>query len=201
MALASVSLDTARELLNDVGATIWPNTVLIPFFNIGYRMLQTKLKNAGCPVQMSEDTNNIAANTTVPFTPTNIIEPIRLWEKTQAASDLTYIQMTEKAFLPTIVTTTNLRVWRWNGTSIEIIGATVNKTVKTRMWSFVADITTAGDDIPFVNAENYLGPITASLANESIGEHDQSAKYQEMADVSLTEIIASNRGISMKVRP
>lgn len=202
MSTALVSLDIARELLSDTIASIWTNPVLIPLLNQAYRELQTKLKNADCPIQLTESVTSVAAGTLV-LNLTNIIEPVRLYEKPDPSTDVNYTRMTEKITLPFLAQGPKLNCWNWDGTKINFLGSTAATIVKARFFSYNVPITATGDTIPFINAENYLGPRLASLANQTIGENDQCTYYQGLADASLSEVIMSNRGISTssKVRP
>src|SRR6202000_3005946 len=113
MSLASVSLNTARALLNDSTGSIWTDAILIPLLNEGYRELQTKLKNADCPIQTFTEVNIAVASTSTTITIiSNIIEPIKVWEKASGALDTTYTPVTEFLNLPDLPTNAAIQAWR-----------------------------------------------------------------------------------------
>lgn len=195
--------DDARSLLNDQIASLWTDAVLLPLLNEAYRELQTKLKSADCPIQIAQESTVLAASAVV-FVPANIIEPIRGWERPSInPDDTTYVRMTEKLTLPFLNPGATLNVWQWDGTQINFIGATANTKVLFRFFAFNVPLVLTSDNIPFINAENYLSPRLASLANQSIGEATQCTYYENMANMNLDEVIKSNRGINAtnKFRP
>lgn len=198
MSLASVSLNSARNFLNDTGASLWDDATLIPFLNIGYRILQTKLKNAGLPFSITElVTTPFAANTAF-LVPTRIIEPILVWDKLSTDPVTAYLQVTRFNSLPPILPGTSLKAYQWDGEQINFISATTIRSVKVKFFQFQADITSDADNITFINNENYLAPMTASLAYQSVGEADQAASCVAIAEASLTEIINSNTSVMIK---
>ena len=101
---ASVVLGQARSLLNDPGATNWTDTVLMPLLQIGHQELQVALRASDSPVMKGLVIDvALADDTTTVANPTSIIEPIRLWERTQASTDYTsYVLMTEVDDLPLV---------------------------------------------------------------------------------------------------
>lgn len=201
MAQVSVSIATAVSLLNDSIQSIWTNTILLPFFNEAYRELQTKLKLAGCPVQMLDNTYGYSIGVTT-FTIANIIEPIILWEKASGQPDTTYQRMTEVSKLPFVAPGPLLNTWRWDGQgNILLVGSTINEIIKYRIWAFFPDVTVTTTNIPFVNAENYLGPRVAALAAASIKEDADSTEWTALANQNLEDIIKSNRGTLNVSRP
>lgn len=204
MSLASVSYTTAKSLLNDSTGSIWTDALLTPFFNEGYRELQTKLKDNDCPIQtFTEAPISVAiAATTITIT-SKIIEPIKVWEKAVGALDSTYTPVTEFLNLPDLVSATTIQAWRWSGTTIQILPPSTNRVVRVKMFIFNDDITTSAANIPFINNENYLGPRLASLAAKSIGETDAHDTWKALADSNLMEVVKSNRGINAanKFRP
>lgn len=199
---ALVSFDNARSLLNDEEASIWTNAILLPFIQQAYRELQAKLKNTVGPIMITEIANPVTAGTVILLPAANIIEPIQAWEKATADPDSAYTIMTEVKTIPNIPVTATLRCWKWNGFELTFLGATANREVKVKYFASLAPIVDETTSIPFINAENYLGPRTAGLAYSSVGENATSAaENTALADASLDDIIKSNHGITIKVRP
>ncbi len=139
------------------------------------------------------DIRAIAANT-ANFTITDINEPVMLWEKTVGAPDSSYDKMTEYDPLPNLVAAATLRYWQWDGTSINFIAATANRTVKTRYWRVLPEPTGAGSSLIFINAEYYLGPMTAAIMVGSLGEEEQMNILASEANTCFKMIIDANRG-------
>jgi hypothetical protein len=66
-ALAGQVLDSARVHLNDVGKTIWPDSVLLPFLQEAHRELRVEVVLNGIPV-----TNEVTGVLSVPAQTTDL---------------------------------------------------------------------------------------------------------------------------------
>jgi hypothetical protein len=192
---ASVVLTTARTLLNDDGATVWTDTALLPKLAQAHRELQAKLKLASVPVMKSEFTATITANsTTIASPPTDLREPIRIWEKLPSDPVSNYLLMTEQEILPNIVPVATLGYWSWKDEVITFIGATVDRFIRMQYWRTIAIPASNTDPVGFIDAELYLAPRVAALAAGSTGEEKMMASLASIAADSLNDVIQSNRG-------
>lgn len=114
MALASVAFDSARSYLNDVGAQLWTNTILLPFIKEAHRDLLAVLWLNGIPVIKEQSAAiNVTAVTGVTLTlPADLLEPISLSERAQTSSLLSdYVPMAETDWDPNIAQSDSLRYW------------------------------------------------------------------------------------------
>lgn len=196
MANALVAYTTARTLLNDDGDSIFTSTVLAPKMFEAHMELQAKLRRADCQVMRKTATSNVAANGVTLAPPTDLLEPIKLWEKVQGSSDTTYVDMTEQdPLVPNQAPgTTALGVWQWDGTQFNFIGATGNVTVKILYWRTITIPVADGDPIGIIYGELYLAPRIAALQCGSLGEKDRFIYLTDLANKSLEDIISANKG-------
>lgn len=191
---ASVVFATARTLLNDDAADLWTDPVLLPKLVQAFRELQAKLRiNAGSVMKTSTSATVTSGSLTYGAI-SDIIEPIRLWEKAVADPDSSYVPMTEYDPLPIVAQAATLIYWQWDGTNINFIGASANRSVRVQYWRNLPDPTDATSDMIFTNAELYLAPRTAALAAGSVGEKDKYDIMSGVADKSLEIVIQANRG-------
>jgi len=194
---AEVAFVTARTLLNDDAGNFYTDAVLLPKLVEAFRMLEGKLRITDGSIMKDEAVVNVGISVNqFPTLPTNIIEPIMLWEKVQGSSDVTYIKMTEVLRLPFMAQTALLNYWQWDGTNVNFIaaGSSIAETVQMQFFGELAEPTSGASSLVFIQAEYYLGPMTAAIMAGSIGEAEIMAACQGLADASLNDIIMANRG-------
>lgn len=195
----SVVLSTSRTLLNDDNATLWTDAVLIPKVVQAHRELQTKLRFAAAPVmrKMMAGVTVSAAATGFAAPPTDLVEPIRLWEKAPTDPVTSYVPMTEVDPLPDNLAATTLIYWQWINEAVLFLGASVDRMVKMLYWRAIpwtSSPPASTDTIGFINGELYLAPRVAALAAGSVGDEKVFAAMTALADASLNQVVLSNRG-------
>lgn len=200
--LASTVFATARTLLNDDGNSYFTDTVLLPKLVEAFRELQAKLILSAAPVMRTEAIQNIAIGVTSLIIPTDLVAPIRLWEKAVADPITSFIPMTEQDPLPNVAQGVNLVYWQWYQQTINLIGSTATRAVKIQYWRSLLEPTGPGSDLIFNRGELFLAPRTAGLAAGSVGEDDAMQKWTDIGNASLNDIILANRGrVPMSDRP
>lgn len=204
MANVEVAYITARTLLNDDGNSLYTDAVLAPKMFEAHMELQAKLRRADCQVMKKFAPSNVVANSTTLAAPTDLLEPIKLWEKVQGSSDTTYVEMTEQDPLPPAQApgTTALGVWQWDGTQFNFVGATGNVTVKIHYWRTITIPVNSGDPIGIIFGELYLAPRVAALMAGSLGEKERLLYLSDVANKNLDDVISANKGrMNILVRP
>lgn len=194
---ASVAFATARTLLNDDGVQLWTDATLIPKLAQAHRELQAQLRANACPVTRGIAVSPVPASTTSLATPpTDMVEPITLWEKLPTDPDSAYVRMTEYDPLPVSDLTTRLIWWSWSREAIVFLGSTFDRTVKV-YYKRIIPIPAVGTDlIGIIDGEFYLAPRIAALAFGSTGNTQTSDWCTQMANGTLNDIITANRGRS-----
>lgn len=209
-ALAGQALDSARAHLNDVGATIWPNTVLFPFLQEAHRELRSKVILNGIPVidevsavlSVPAQTTDL---TTVVGYPTDLIVPIWLKERQVGQTDSDFIDMTPRDFIPNINMDIWLFWWSWRREKIFLVGSLNDEEVQIRYRRQIPTPAVSSDSLGWLGAENYLSYRTAALACNSIGETDKATGLTQTAMVNLDDVIRLNvkqiQGLPARRRP
>ena len=201
MSQAVVALNTARTLLNDDGSQLWTDPVLMPKLQAAHRELQIQMRANACPV--TRDTTSalpVPANATTVTAPTDMVEPITLWEKDGAEPDSLYVRMTEYDPLPVVARGNRLIWWRWAKESFEFVGSTVNRTIKIYYKRSITIPASATDPIGIIDGELYLGPRVAALAFGSTGNATAAGWCSDMAMSTLNDILIANRGRARMVQ-
>lgn len=192
---ASVVLAGARQLLNDVSGAVWTDTVLIPKLQDAHRELQKIMKLVAAPVMKAIDNDiSVLAFATTLTLPSDIVEPIRLWEKAPADAESLYIPMTDTDPLPIVAQAATLVYWMWRDESVSFIGASANRFVRMEYWKSLTVPALSTDLLGITDAEIYLTPRTAALASLAVGEMEQFNTNSTEAEKHLNDIIVANRG-------
>jgi len=209
-ALAGQVLDSARVHLNDVGKTIWPDSVLLPFLQEAHRELRTVVILNGIPV-INEVTAvlSVPAQTTdlstVAGYPTDMIVPIWMKERQVGQTNTDFIDMTSRDFVPNINMDVWLFWWCWREEKIFLVGSLNAEEVQLRYRRTLATPTTISSSVGWLNAENYLSYRTAALACQSIGELEKHDKLSATAGINLDIVIRLNvkqmQGLPARRRP
>lgn len=210
MATAGQAMDSARAHLNDVGATIWTNTVLLPFVQEAHRELRNKLVLNGVPViDKVTAVLSVPAYTTDLTTaagyPTDMVVPLWLKERNVGDDNSDFIDMNQRDFIPNAMQDIWLYWWAWIGEKIYFIGSTQDEEVQLRYRRQITTPSGVSSDLGFINAEIYISYRIASMACNSIGEIDKGKMLQETSMVNLDEVIRLNvkqmQGLPARRRP
>lgn len=193
---ASVVLATARTLLNDDAATNWSDASLIPKLQQAHRELQIKLRRAAAPLMRNSYSETIGIGDLGFATPpSDLVAPIRLFEKAPSDPVTNWQPMTEYDPLPTnIAQGPTMVFWAWVEEVVTFLGSTAQRMVLMQYWRYITEPTVNTDLIGFINGEMYLAPRVAALAAGSVGQAAEYAALTQIANDSITEVILSNRG-------
>lgn len=196
-ATAGQSLDSSRAHLNDVGATIWSNTVLFPFLQEAHRELRAYVILNGIPVINEENVDltvplGTTDLTTVAGYPVDLIVPIWLKEKQLNDDVSNYTDMTERDFLPTVDQDIWLFWWTWRHEKILLVGSLNDENIRLRYRRQIPTPSLVSDSLGWLNAEMYTSYRTAALACQSIGETDKAKILQDQADRNMDIVIRLN---------
>lgn len=171
MPLASIVLNEARFLLNDVGAKLATDTVLLPALKKAYRELQQNLVDNGISVARDQSAAlAVPAATTAltfgstPALPANLIYPIMLHEKQTGQSDSNYQKMTESVWPPDVTASTYRNNWAWIEDEVRFPAAVGANVIRIRFWGSLAPIVDGTTNIPILDCETFLSARTAALA-------------------------------------
>jgi hypothetical protein len=192
---AGTVLTTARTLLNDDAATLWTDPTLLPKLAQAHRELQTKMRFSACPLMRTTYFEPISPGATSFATPpTNLVEPIRLWEKAAVDPITLFTPMTESDPLPNVAQGPTLIWWQWWDEAVTFIGATAARNVQMLYWRSLLIPQTNTDSISCINGELYLAPRVAALAAGAVGNKDLYGIMSGLADTSIQQVILANRG-------
>ena len=199
--IAGDVMDRSSSLLNDTAKSTFTYSVQLPYLNIALEELQNEYELNEMPVTETVTSNPIvvAANIkaigfspTVPALPSDLIEPLILWERPSGIDP--YIPMTKVQYLPRYMEGSKIPqlVWyTWESNEIRFLPANAANDVKMDyIRSLFITITASTDKIAVINAEAFLFYRTAALCSRFIGENPTRAdSLDSMAQESLNRIV------------
>lgn len=179
----------ARSILKDVPGRLYADDVLLPYINLVYGDIQSKLAENGIKNLVEDVELTLTATETelspssTPALPDELIVPWILWEKPAGSSER-FIEMAERGPLPDFEQGQNLRVWEWLDDRIVFIGATRNITVKIRFEQEIPDLTLVG-----AGAEIRLRGVLSALAYGTAWHAASNSAHQSMYESELGQLI------------
>jgi hypothetical protein len=193
MATATAALDSARSYLNDVGKSIWTDSVLLPYLKEAHRDLQIMLFLNGIPVLKERSaTLQVAAGAIILANqPADLLEPILMKERSSGSSE-GWITMQEQDYESDIQQMSSLIYWCWREEAINFVGATTNREVLLRYWKGLTLPIDENSILGFIFAEVFLGPQAAGYAAKAVGNITLAAENFDAAKQKLDIIIRAN---------
>lgn len=202
-----------RSLLNDVAGNWATDSVLLPYLNSSYRVLQRKIANAGgdefitddvllvvaaVPSNQQDPGNQAVINDATPppnQLPSNLLVPLRMWERPNGSAQgfVDMRDLTNAGGLPSLLQGTTLGVWEWRTDGLYFIGATQDTQIRLRYQSAFADLTGANDYILIRGAQEALAHATAALAGMARGSPLAEQMEQLFTDSSEDLILQNVR--------
>jgi len=219
--LASSVMDSAASLLNDTAKSTYTYTVQIPYLNMALRDLQESYELNNIPV--SDETSAvinvpagnssiifapIPSNPDVDYLPSNLIEPRKLWERSEGIDP--YVPMTRVNSLDLSaagVQINQLSNYVWASQKIKFLPANQDNDIKMdyirNLFALVVD---EYAKLGVINAQSYLQYRTAAHVAKFVEENDVRAQSLNVeATISLDKALGigtkGRQSISIRHRP
>lgn len=189
--LASDVMNSARIFLNDTGAVLYTNTVLVPYVAKANEILETLLVSYGISVQrVKTSAITVTASPTTESNltlPSDFLLPIDIYERPVNGTLPDYTQVIEKDWEPNIVPVNVLNYYAFRNNKIYFPPCTVDREVQLRYERQLAVISGENSPEDFVLSKNYLSAKTAELAARYIGMNGTHADDIQVREVATAE--------------
>lgn len=189
---ANTICNGVRVLLNDTITSVFSNTYLLPFLNMAYRELQSKLEANGVPyLEEVSAVIEVSSTSTMITVPNDFVRPIELYDRADGSSE-DFQLVTELDDEPINNNPDNNRIiwWVWREGQIKISSPDNNREVKIRYVKDLGELVNDGSQIAFPSARLFLENRTAALAASFQGENTtRSAELNAVAGYELSSLI------------
>ena len=201
--LAFEVMDRARVHLNDAGADVFTNDVLLPFLTSAWEELQSTMQAHGLPIMTETSTSILlpagvitlgtAAVPPAPTLPVNFMEPKAVYERAPGATR--WEDMAEAHGIVNYNMRPQLGIWEWDGDNLKFVGANGDRELLLRYLKGLPEITSENTYLPITGAKRYLALKTAAEAADDIGQNRaRSDRLETKAEFEL------NRFLSIRVK-
>lgn len=182
--LASDVMNGARVYLNDVAASIFTNTALLPLVIMANEELEKLLIIIGAEVQRNNSAAiTVSANALTITLPVDFLLPISLKERRVGGTENDWEDMTEQIWSPEYVPAPTINYWAFSNNAIRIPGASVNREVLLKYDRQLAVITSSSSPEDFILSKAFLERKTAELAARYIGMNENFANSLAIREV------------------
>jgi hypothetical protein len=210
---ASGVLSLVRSLLDDAAVStgdVFTDTTLIPFVNTAYHQVQFEMANHGIEtflkdnvvltvpavtaadpsfqVVLNDTQNQMTTVSPTPQIPTDLLVPVRLWERQTGSSEPFLPMVLRKDGLPSEDQQARLRFWEWRTDGIVMLGATQSNDIRIRYESVLSDVVQGTDTIQLRGAQDTIAFFAAALAAQSRGS-PQARDFDAAGDEALRKIL------------
>lgn len=199
MAVAVLSDIVARvqALVNDTPAAVYTQAVLLPYINTAQDEVAAALRNHGVAfTKFRSSVLTVTAGTTSlyigssPTLPTNLVEPITMWERPSGGAEQDFYPMFGPSTLPNYGQNQTLTYWDYyqdatNGPTILTLGATTNREVRIDYYGDLTSFASSGDKLLIYGAQNVVAYRTASLVCLSRGDNDGAQAFNLVYEKNL----------------
>ena len=186
-------MDAAGALLNDPDVVTFTYAAQLPFFKIAWRELQSFLLSNGItdvdeyttvPLTITADTKQWTS------TPTDLLLPIKLWERAVGGSDTDWVEMEEKIPDPADPQETELEIWYFKEGDIWFRGANENRQVIVRYQKELTAIVDEDTTIPVRGSISFLSFRSAGIIARARGNNGRANDLDADAKMHLDSLIA-----------
>jgi hypothetical protein len=180
----------ARFFLNDIDGELFTDSIMLAAVQAANDELSDELIDNGIALQKEVELPiDVDAGDVSLDLPTDLIVPIKLWERAQDSEDK-YVPMRRMTWSSTMEQSTNLEVWDWRNQAINLLGATTDREVRLDYIRMLVPITTSLNSVEVTGSLNYLSCKTAALVAGSIGGNEPlELKYHALASRHLNKLL------------
>jgi len=184
-------MDGARNVyLNDIAATLYTNTRLLPYVKMASDFMETNLEenNISCKNETEVGIKVVAGADELLPLPADFVWPIALKERGWGSSDL-YSDMNQRPWEPEISPSDRLIYWTWRTDKIKLLPATTDREVKLYYQCSFPIINVANDAV-YGYAKQYLIAKTAAMAYLFISQNTTAAEIaNKQAEKNMDQLV------------
>jgi hypothetical protein len=186
----------------------YTDSVLMPFVNANFQMLANELENISSQQYIQDNILLVVPAVAVPDPsvqvvindatappnqlPTNIIAPLKIWERPANSSDdfFEMVNLTDGGGLPPQPQGQTLEVWEWRTDGLVFVGATQDTQIRLRALVAPADLVDGTSSLsPMRAMREAIAYPTAVTAGRSRGANIPP-EYVQLGEMALEQVLS-----------
>jgi hypothetical protein len=197
MSTLSSIVARVQALLNDVSALDVSTTVLIPFINMAQDDLLERMRAEGIQRARFRNSFTVTAGTTsltpgtspLAFVTGDAFQPDSMWEAPTGGAVQDYTPMVGPRQLPDMAQTGTLGFWDWNGGTVNLLGATVDRLVRLDWFGNLPGFGLPTDQVQVLGSTNALSYMTAEAVLRARGDIPMSQVFRDKSEEYINRIL------------
>lgn len=201
-------LNLARTHLNDDSRLLWTDAKLIPKLQVAQRELESHFLLNGVSYNnetsvvldvTADDDDGVLIDLSLNVSyPTDLIEPIKLFERKTGELEDDFRLLTERSYLDGIAKSDTHRFWCWKSDKIFLLGAMADAEVKVQYRKGVTLQSRLTETVVPIAAELYYSYKIAALASK---DNELSGAADMALDRLVRLSIKGTQGITVRRKP
>jgi hypothetical protein len=179
--LANEITKECAVLLTDPTQSYWSDAILLPLLNKANNELALLFEREELPILLEEQapvTTVEPGDTTMDEIPTDMVEPIRMWERALGSQEK-WAEVNQVINIDKNFTTSNrVAEWAWRRNQIFINPPTIARDVMLDYFRSIHPLDTSGSIVEVPKAKTWLAARTAQLACLHVGNNP--TRYEEL---------------------
>lgn len=201
---ASAVLAQAALLLNDPSQVTWTNTILLPCLIKANEELEQEMGIHQLATQKEESSPVVSVeigDTQLDELPTDIIQPITLFERTLNSSE-DWVEVDEAAWIDkNLRTSSQIVQWSWRKGIVFINPPQTDREVYLRYLRSINPIASVSSNLELDQSKGFLAARTAQIAARDLGNAPGKADSLEpdvvvLRDKLIRRLLKKQQGIS-----
>lgn len=184
-AFENIQYELALSGIETLADEVWMLAVpVVPFVDPATRI---KIDDTGTHIVTVTGTGS--ANQATPILPTDLVAPIRLWERASGSTDIPSPMKQPSDGLTEGSQGMNLLIWEWLNDAITLLGATQVNDLRLRYEKHLAQLSAVTDPLPIRGVENAAAFFVAEAFAQARGS-ELAAGFGTAGDQALFQIRA-----------
>lgn len=169
-------MDKSAAFLNDTGLTLYTYAVQLPYLKIANTELEQILISLGTQQQKVKTTTmSYTALASTITLPTDLLVPLKLWDRESGSTIANWNPLTERDFEPEQDPVVGLTYWAYRNNNIYFSKSSTNRDVQIQYERMLSIVSSTSSNIDDYLLTNYLASRTAEMCARFIGMNETVA--------------------------
>ena len=195
MATAGTINGMVRSLMGDDDTAVYLDATLLVPSNLAYHLVQQKLINKGCTVNLntspvitlpaSSTVPTVLGPATSPALPSDFIVPYKVWERPSGGDNTQWMLVDFGIELPDRNQYNYLGDVKFENGTLQFVGCSQDQDLKILYEQVLPDFVNTSSTVGILNAEDAIAFYTAAYMATSRGQLEMAAYFEKKGDEAL----------------